>query len=59
MILYMNSIFNAIIYFHTNTEFCKELEQLGIVKQTNITVKSLKSLVSRTVIFRQKNQQTY
>ena len=59
MILYMNSIFNAIIYFHTNTEFCKELKQLGIVKQTNITVKSLKSLVSRTVIFRQKNQQTY
>ena len=54
MILYMNSIFNAIIYFHTNRELCKEVEQLGIVKQTNIKVKSLKSLVSGSVIFRQK-----
>ena len=58
MILYMNSIFNAIIYFHTNTEFRKEVKQLGIVKQTNIKVNSMKSLVSCIVTLRQKNQQT-
>ena len=32
MILFMNSIFNIIIYFHTNIEFRKEVKQLGIVK---------------------------
>ena len=62
MVLYMNSIFNVIIYFHTNTEFRKEVKKLGIVKgivkRTNIEVNSIKFLVSRPAIFRQTNQQT-
>ena len=44
MILYMNSIFNIIIYFHTNTEFWKEVKQLGIVKRRNIKVNLMKYL---------------
>ena len=58
MILFMNSIFNIIIYFHTNIEFRKEVKQLRIVKRTNIKVNSMKSLVSCNVTLRQKNQQT-
>ena len=58
MILFMNSIFNIIIYFHTNIEFRKEVKQLGIVKRTNIKVNSMKSLVSCNVTLRPKNQQT-
>ena len=45
MNLYMNSIFNIIIYFHTNTELRKEVAQLGIVKRANIKLNSLKSLL--------------
>ena len=41
MILYMNSIFNAIIYFHRNTEFREEVGKLHIIKQTYITQKLL------------------
>ena len=42
MILYMNSVFNAIIYFHRNTEFREEVGKLYIIKHTYIIKKSLK-----------------
>ena len=46
MILYMNSIFNAIVYFYTNTELQKEVQELGIVKRTTIKLNSIKTLLS-------------
>ena len=42
MILYMNSVFNAIIYFHRNTEFREEVGKLYIIKHTYTIKKSLK-----------------
>ena len=42
MILYMNSIFNSIIYFYTNAEFQEEVGKLSIIKQTITRLKSLK-----------------
>ena len=44
MILYMNSIFNTIIYFYTNAEFKEEVQKLYVVKQTITRLKSLKFL---------------
>ena len=35
MILNMNSVFNAIIYFHRNTEFREEVGELYIIKYRN------------------------
>ena len=45
MILYMNSIFNIIIYFQTNKELRKEVAQ-SILNRANIKLNSLKSLLS-------------
>ena len=47
MILYMNSIYNAIVYFHTNTELQKEVQELSIVKRTTIKLSSIKTLLGR------------
>ena len=44
MILYMNSIFNPIIYFYTNAEFQEEVQKLCVIKQTITRLKSLKFL---------------
>ena len=44
MIMYMNSIFNPIIYFYTNPEVQEEAEKLYVIKQTITTLKSLKFL---------------
>ena len=44
MILYMNSIFNPIMYFYTNAEFQEEVGKLSIIKQTITRLKSLKFL---------------
>ena len=46
MILYMNSIFNAIVYFYTNTELQKEVQELDIVKRTTIKLNSMKTFLS-------------
>ena len=35
MILYMNSVFNAMIHFHRNTEFREEVGELHIIKYRN------------------------
>ena len=47
MILYINSIFNTIVYIYTNREFRVEIRKLDIVKQTNIRLSSLKCLLCR------------
>ena len=41
MILYINSIFNTIVYIYTNREFRVEVRKLDIVKQTTIQLGSL------------------
>lgn len=44
MILYINSIFNTIVYIYTNREFRVEVRKLDIIKQTTIRLESLNYL---------------
>ena len=43
MVLYLNTIFNPIIYFYTQTDLKKEVEKLRFVKGVTIRLKSLKA----------------
>ena len=42
MVLYLNTIFNPIIYFYTQTDFKKEVRKLRFVQGVTIRLKSLK-----------------
>ena len=43
MVLYLNTIFNPIIYFYTQTDLKKEVKKLRFVKRVTIKLKSLKA----------------